>query len=298
VASSPHGAVIVLKNYIILAHRNPSHLSRLIKRLDDGSSLFFVHLDKRVEMEPFANAIPHEKVKFIDERVVVIWADFSLVQATLNLMQTALETGNGGFTILLSGVDYPIKSNRSINEFLERCKDMNFITIFSMKPGDRVYDDIFCHTKINKSDGRGDFELIPCKPESKIACLDNTFLKGGTWLALNFDTLKKTLDFVRENWACLDEYYRNRAYSDEIFFQAIVSHLSRRDKTIRMRRSLTYTDWKPKTEGESLPRTFGKDDLEVLLSRSEGKLFARKFDGEYSPYSEEVLNFLDRHISE
>ena len=43
------------KNYLILAHRNPEQLCRMIKALDDGNSKFFIHLDAKTPIEPFTS---------------------------------------------------------------------------------------------------------------------------------------------------------------------------------------------------------------------------------------------------
>ena len=39
------------KNYLILSHKNPQQVCRLINRLDDGTSEFFVHVDLKSNLE-------------------------------------------------------------------------------------------------------------------------------------------------------------------------------------------------------------------------------------------------------
>lgn len=39
------------KHYLLLAHDQPDHVVRLIDRLDDGDSTFWLHLDARVDIE-------------------------------------------------------------------------------------------------------------------------------------------------------------------------------------------------------------------------------------------------------
>ena len=41
------------KAYIILAHKNPAQVNRLIKQLDDKFSEFFLHVDKNANIEGF-----------------------------------------------------------------------------------------------------------------------------------------------------------------------------------------------------------------------------------------------------
>ena len=53
------------KNYLILAHRNPEQLCQMIKALDDGNSKFFIHLDAKTSIEPFAAQLQGGHIVFI-----------------------------------------------------------------------------------------------------------------------------------------------------------------------------------------------------------------------------------------
>ena len=59
------------KNYLILAHKNPQQLTRMIKTLDDGNSKFFIHLDAKTPIEPFTAQLE-------DEHIVVYGGIFQL----------------------------------------------------------------------------------------------------------------------------------------------------------------------------------------------------------------------------
>ena len=96
------------KNYLILAHKNPLQLGRMIERLDDGASKFFIHLDAKTPIEPFAACLEGGHIRFIEPRERCVWGDFSIVQATIRLMEAASE--EQGLFILMSGQDYPIQS--------------------------------------------------------------------------------------------------------------------------------------------------------------------------------------------
>lgn len=76
------------KNYIILCHKNPLQLKRLIDKLNNSSSSFYIHIDKKVEISDFINVISnYSNVKFIENRENCIWGDISLVKATLNCIR-------------------------------------------------------------------------------------------------------------------------------------------------------------------------------------------------------------------
>ena len=115
------------KNYLILAHKNPLQLGRMIERLDDGASKFFIHLDAKTPIEPFTACLEEAHIRFIDKRERCVWGDFSIVRATIRLMEAASE--EQGIFILMSGQDYPIQSQGYINAFLESNKEFDFIEI-------------------------------------------------------------------------------------------------------------------------------------------------------------------------
>ena len=143
------------KNYLILAHKNPLQLGRMIERLDDGASKFFIHLDAKTPIEPFAACLEGAHIRFIDKRERCVWGDFSIVQATIRLMEAA--SNEQGLFILMSGQDYPIQSQGYINDFLERNKEFDFIEIEPLeekwKP--KMVKDKLEHYHILHSEERG-----------------------------------------------------------------------------------------------------------------------------------------------
>lgn len=72
-------------NYIILTHKNPQQLERLINRLDADNICFYIHIDKKTNIEHF-KYLEKQNVVLIDHRIDVVWGDFSIVNATLNTM--------------------------------------------------------------------------------------------------------------------------------------------------------------------------------------------------------------------
>lgn len=82
-------------NYIILTHKNPIQLERLISKLEDKDVTFFVHIDAKANIESF-KYLEKDNVIFLENRVDVIWGDFSIVQATLNAMKSVIEHRDQG----------------------------------------------------------------------------------------------------------------------------------------------------------------------------------------------------------
>ena len=76
--------------YLILAHHMPRHLSRLVRTLHSENTTFFVHIDRKADIEVFRSALRSDNLRFVNNRVRVNSADFSCVQATINLIKEAL----------------------------------------------------------------------------------------------------------------------------------------------------------------------------------------------------------------
>ncbi len=62
-------------------------------------------------------------------RIDVTWGGFSLVRAELSLMKVANSYGTFGHFHLLSGEDFPVKSNNQLDTFFEEHPNNNFLEI-------------------------------------------------------------------------------------------------------------------------------------------------------------------------
>ena len=302
------------KNYLILAHKNPLQLGRMIERLDDGASKFFIHLDAKTPIEPFAACLEGAHIRFIDKRERCVWGDFSIVQATIRLMEAASE--EQGIFILMSGQDYPIQSQGYINAFLESNKGFDFIEIEPLeekwKP--KMVKDKLEHYHILHSEERGNsncyapfahcsvfqklrtlmhllkgrlsvknFRLL-CSLPKRIAPFERQYAGSQFW-AFSERTFYAVLNYIREHKAALEEYYKYTSSPDEIYFHSVLMNLVAKDSTIKLKDPITYVNYFRKNN------VFITEDFEKLSS-AKGKLFARKFDTDIDI---EILNKLDSY---
>lgn len=302
------------KNYLILAHKNPLQLSRMIERLDDGASKFFIHLDAKTPIEPFAACLEGGHIRFIEPRERCVWGDFSIVQATIRLMEAASK--EQGIFILMSGQDYPIQSQGYINDFLERNKGFDFIEIEPLeekwKP--KMVKDKLEHYHILHSEERGhsncyapfahcsvfqklrtlthllkgrlsrkNFRLL-CSLPKRVAPFERQYAGSQFW-AFSERTFYAVLHYIREHKATLEEYYKYTSSPDEIYFHSVLMHLVAKDSTIKLKEQITYVNYFRKNN------VFITEDFDKLTSEK-GKLFARKFDTDIDI---EILNKLDSY---
>jgi alr4323 protein len=302
------------KNYLILAHKNPLQLGRMIERLDDGASKFFIHLDAKTPIEPFAACLEGGHIRFIEPRERCVWGDFSIVQATIHLMEAASK--EQGVFILMSGQDYPIQSQGHINAFLENNKGFDFIEIEPLeekwKP--KMVKDKLEHYHILHSEERGhsncyapfahcsvfqklrtlihllkgrlsrkNFRLL-CSLPKRVAPFERQYAGSQFW-AFSERTFYAVLHYIREHKAALEEYYKYTSSPDEIYFHSVLMHLVAKDSTIKLKEQITYVNYFRKNN------VFVTEDFDKLTSEK-GKLFARKFDTDIDI---EILNKLDSY---
>ena len=300
----------MLKNYILLVHNNPAQLKRLIEKLDDGYSKFYIHVDKLSDISSFEKEfISFSNVKFILNRENGTWGGIGIVLGTLNAIDEIIKDKNKGHLILLSGQDYPLKSNEEINAYLLANKDVNFIDIAPIKEVfPQEWNKRMFYYKYNLSNQKGKYILVPTLFSKSILEINTlkviakiiihhkgfSFLKevlsnllkkrnvptninlkaGGQWWALTNETAKKIITFSKENTELLD-YFKYTVLPDEMYFQTVIHHFIENGHSINIKPMITYVNWERK--GCDLPVTFISSDYDELISQK-NKLFARKFN--------------------
>jgi hypothetical protein len=272
------------KAYILLIHKNPEQVLRLITRLDDPESSFFIHIDKKADAKSFQNlkSYPKNKIHYI-ERHNGRWGGVGIVLATIAALKKIKETG-GSYDriILLSGQDYPLKSNAYIDEFLQRSEHSIFMTTFSALPianwdnggYNRIYDYYFGlrkpHLYLNRIFNAVK-DLIP--PFRKTIPYDLTVYAGSQWWIIDFYALNYILSFL-ETHPKLISFFKYSLLSDEMFFQTIL--LNADDP--KLLKSIKNDNVRLIVIPEKgiHPIIWTDKDAEILLNSS--ALFARKFD--------------------
>ena len=310
-------------NYIILAHKNPEQIKRLICNLKGPDANFYLHIDGNTPSKPFIKKFQHfENIHFIKSpiRKKIIWGDISIVYATLGAMKQILKDQRGGYCILLSGQDYPLKQRNYIHSFLEKNNGTHYISIFSIPhPGwEKGGVSRLESYKINKSSQRKHFLLLPSifekdfftfktfgklnylRKSGKWKDLSHVFKKrkfpaylkpygGGQWWAFPIETVQKIIEFNSAHPDFL-AYHHYTLIPDELFFTSILMHLKVSEE-IPISKSITYVNWE-RISGP-LPVTFQHLDFVELKEASKDHLFARKFDIELDS---QILDEIDQKL--
>ena len=192
--------------FLIIAHHQPAHLGRLIRALEDPRHFFFIHVDRKVSIDPFRAAVGEgENVVFVRDRVEVEWAKLSVVEATLNTIRAAAGSAREfrRYT-LLSGSDYPIKHRRVIRKRLTE-SDRQFLRI------DRRL------TLAANDTHRGVLKDLPGGRYFD----DFSPFHGSMFWSLTAPCIRYVLDFVDANPGYVD-IHRHVVAPDEVFFHSLM----------------------------------------------------------------------------
>jgi hypothetical protein len=276
-------------SFIILAHKAPDQVLRLLQRLRHPQVDCYIHLDAKCNFNEWAPIAALPQVYFVEKRVAVTWAAFSQTQAILNSMAAVLKAGQAyRYISLISGQDYPLKNIDAFYRFLLSQDGRQFLEVW---PPDELAENMTKITRYHFEDLRlpGKYRLTgwlnKLAPQRRHPLNMKAYI-GSTWWSLTEDCAAYCLRFLQEHPA-LKRFYRYTWGSDEFLFHTIIMNSAYKEKVVND--NLHYIDW---SEDQASPKTFRADDLPALLQS--GKFFARKLDLALAP---ELLDRIDELIT-
>ena len=266
--------------YLVLAHKNPQAINKMISALNDESVEFYIHIDKKSNI--IDDITKAENIFISDNRVDVKWGSIKQVEAMLALMNMVKNSGREyDYVWFISGQDYPIKSNEYIQNFFTQNFGYNFIEIIPkdderykryLKRNQTWYPTWGASPKFimrvlrklyNYMTGGMKHSIIKRK---NILGVDWCF--GSNWFAITHEAMNYVLNEV-DNKPYL-KYFKNCISPDESVFQTIIGN-SEYANTVKD--YLAYVDW---SEGKKNPKILMSEDYEKL--KASEKLIARKFE--------------------
>lgn len=289
------------KAYIIVAHKDPKQLYRLISRLNDGNSEFFVHIDLNSSISAFYEILDiGEQVHFLP-RFNSAWGAYGTIEPYLSGMRVIRDAEMDFDRImLLSGQDYPIKSNENIDKFFNDSEESVFLDYdpipnYAKWPGsdrgglyrvDKYYFGMKWHQLLRSRTVNFLSEFIP-QLRRKLPN-DMKPYTGQTWFNLDMYSVNYILDYHDAHPEYF-EFHKHTYVADELFIQMIIGN-SNDERLLKSiyKSEKRFTIWDD--ERNAHPRILQKDDFGAISESSD--LFARKFEGSDS----EILNLIDQKI--
>jgi hypothetical protein len=278
--------------YLIMGHRDPEQILRLIHALRDSGAFFVIHIDKRAPDHVFTPlkkyAASHPEV-LLTRRIRCYWGGFGIAQAMIECVQTAARADRHfDYAILLSAQDYPIKSAAQIEEFLTRNKGSEFIESFPLAKPNRWTS----HSGAFQAMNRVRYWTFFVRSRTFHLPIARKFpfgwepYGGSQWWGLSRECILYLDNFLSQNRGFV-RYFKHVLIPDESMFQTILSNSTFAGRIVND--DLRYIDWE--RPNPKYPRTLEPVDFDFL--HASAKLFARKFDPERS---RELLARVDKEL--
>ena len=277
---------------IIIFHKNSASVDRLIKAVSHPDVDSYLHLDKKVNIEPFLHLGKMPNTYFVENRITARWAGYSQVEAIINSLDEIIKSKKPyDFVNLLSGQDYPIKPVSHILDVLSANLGKSFM-ISETPPSEwwNVAETRFTKYHFSDYGFKGRYRLADLisavLPERKFPLPFQLYggpyaaywilsMEAATFLHSILNKKDKIYWFLKHTWAP-DEFIINTILMNSPFKDTIVSE------------NYHYFSWKP---GEVSPSILTVHDFATL--QQSDKFFARKFD---PGIDEKVLDLIDQQL--
>jgi hypothetical protein len=266
--------------YILLCHKDPDAIIRQADRLTAAGDYMSIHFDASADKQDYKairTALENNpNVTFAAKRIRCGWGEWSLVQATLYAVETAVEEfPRATHFYMLSGDCMAIKSAEYTHRFLDN-NEGDFIESFDyfesdwIKTGWKEERLIYRHwfnERTQKKRFYAMFDLQKRLGLKREIPADIQVQISSQWWCLRRQTIEWILDFCKTRRDVI-RFFRTTWIPDETFFQTLVRHIVPENEIhARTLTFLMFTDY-------GMPVTFYDDHYDLLLSQD--YLFARK----------------------
>jgi hypothetical protein len=277
---------------LILAHKNPGQLERMLKAIAHPAFDYYIHVDGKADQRPFEYLRGMDRVVFIRNRVSVGWGQYSLVQAQLNGLEEMLAQGDYRYVHVMSAQDFPIKPMVYIYDYLRAHEGTEFITCLRESDGHPWWKVAALHAwQYNfhnwKIPGKYRLQAVAnvLLPRRKYPIKGHEVVGHSQWFTITSESARFMLDYLQAHPQVV-RFFRYVWGADELIFSTVVfNNPVFRD---RIQDNLFYIDW---SKGGASPKVLMQDDLPVLIGSD--KLFARKFE---ESVDAGVLEALERRL--
>ena len=256
--------------YLILVHRYPCQFKRLFRAIFHRANYYLVHVDKRsgvglqTEIQDFLSSFPNASLL---KSQSILWGGYSMVDAELRGIEELLKiSSEWEFFINLSAQDFPLKSQTHIQDFLNRNRGNDFISVANQS---KLRPDTLSRIENYFTEFANRILRIPIK---RLYLRGVTPHIGSQWMILS----RKFCEFVSYSPEVerFKRFYRHTFIADEGFFQTVIMNTSYKGTIVNDDKRTIV--WVPIGTIKLRPRDFTSKDADFLMA-SQG-LFARKFD--------------------
>lgn len=280
--------------HLIMVHKEPAQVERLIKKLAHKNFDLYIHLDKKSNFNQFAYLTSFPNVFFTAARLSINWGGFNFAASIIKCTEEILKKeANYSFVNLISGQDYPLQSADHIYNFFEANSDKSFMA--HEAEGSEWWSharqriEKYHMTNFNFK-GKYLVQLIINKilPKRKFPLALTLYgHQCGSWWSLNRDCAAYIVNFFNGDKR-LQRFCNFTWAADEFLLATILMNSRLKNNVIN--NDIRYIDW---SAGGGHPKIFSSRDFTALKNSND--LFARKFDIKTDAI---ILDQIDRLIEE
>ena len=278
--------------FLILAHQDQLMLRRIVNRISILGRVF-VHVDAKTDTTEWRlDELPCD---VIERRFRVYWGDWSAVEATVALLESALSDGSLMRFTFLSGSHYPIVSNMTLEHKASSCGN-----IIASRPAPNMpdgsrpeveYERRFYRTMVPNGAWAKYKNAIMNRlihfgrPLDWRSVAPSTGMRAGSaYWSIERDFAEFCVERIR-SVSPLMEYFRSTVCSDEKVFATLFGEFSGEVA----QEGTTFSLWMSRPgKGGTFPAPISRSDLEKVMSR-DTFWFARKLGTGDS----KILDWLD-----
>lgn len=284
--------------YLILVHKNPKQVARLINRLNVENTIFSIHVDHNANLEDFKTEIfisnpNNNNIYFLNKRFKPKWGGFNTIRAAVELINSVLKYSPDSI-VYLSGQDYPIMTNTDIKKYLSKYAGKALIEFepssLDLKTPNSTNRYYFCDFVNYNPKGLFNAKEVPLLARILTKILPRrSFIKGvkpfigRQWFILPLDIAKFVVEEYKQNKA-LSNFYRFTIHSAEMYFQTLLLNSKYADRVTNLR--TIFADYNAPN-----PILWRAENIEQLKNRT--MPLARKFD---ENVDEKILDLIDNEI--
>jgi hypothetical protein len=253
--------------YVILCHKRPDLLARLVGAL--GPAPVAVHVDRKVEIEPFRAALKSRRDVAFLPRHVCHWGLFGHVAASLDGLRWFLST-DATHAALLTVQCYPLVSQERVREHLGALRERSQMRMVPFPI--ESWGPTGGYIRID----RHYFHAGGSKPRS-IRLLPRDMPHdlhphgGQSYWCLSRKHAAYVLDYLAQR-PRVPGFYRTTLVPDEMMFQTIMANSPFASEVVQ--EAFNYSAFLPGRPNPNILRSAA----DIAGARATGALFARKFE--------------------
>ncbi|UTX36500.1 beta-1,6-N-acetylglucosaminyltransferase [Ligilactobacillus salivarius] len=274
---------------LILAHKNVQQVVELSRKLNSNFNVY-IHFDKKMTLDDNClKILENENIRYISQEDVK-WGSWSIVRATIALMNLALSDKDNRYFHLISGQDWPIINSQEIYDFFED-KNSIYMERYSADRVKKSHEEIinwqkyyYYYDVINRRKLYGKiFHRLTMKLQGLLKI--NKFKKlkinldiyaGSQWGSLPRDAVEFALDYL-DSHENVYKMFETGFCSDEFWLPTILANSS---KFRNRYENYNYHFIKWTEQHGSYPAIL--DENNFIELRQSKAFFARKFDADIS----------------